>query len=161
MNMMRFPSPSRRSPFVSCIKQMKLCLSCLWLLRAMVLAKVLKAPSSTLDAPQSAEIRALAAELGNNPYRIHQWVYDNIRFFPSYGSVQGAEETLAKKNGNAFDIASLLIALLRSAGIESRYVYGTVQIPSEQAMNWVGGVKTPEVAQQIGVEQAVVLPAAI
>ncbi|MDR2366455.1 MAG: hypothetical protein LBD68_11500, partial [Zoogloeaceae bacterium] len=88
--------------------------------------------SPTLDAPQSAEIKALAAELGNNPYQIHQWVYDNIRFYPTYGSVQGAEETLARKQGNAFDIASLLIGLLRSAGIESRYVYGTVLIPSEQ-----------------------------
>jgi hypothetical protein len=39
---------------------------------------------------------------------------------------------LAKKQGNAFDIANLLIALLRSADVESRYVYGTVDIPAEQ-----------------------------
>ncbi|MDR3351794.1 MAG: transglutaminase-like domain-containing protein [Zoogloeaceae bacterium] len=56
---------------------------------------------------------------------------------------------LPRKQGNAFDIASLLIALLRSAGVESRYVYGTALVPSEQVMNWVGGAKTPEVAQQI------------
>ncbi|MDR2690561.1 MAG: transglutaminase-like domain-containing protein, partial [Azoarcus sp.] len=105
--------------------------------------------SATLDAPHSTEIKALAAQLDNNPYRIHQWVYDNIRFFPTYGSVQGAEETLAKKSGNAFDTASLLIALLRSAGIESRYVYGTIDIPAEQLMNWVGDAKTPDAAQQI------------
>lgn len=37
----------------------------------------------------------MTAVLGNNPYRIHQWVYDNIRFYPTYG-------------------------MLRSAGIESR-----------------------------------------
>ncbi|MDR2366452.1 MAG: transglutaminase-like domain-containing protein [Zoogloeaceae bacterium] len=128
---------------------MKPYLLCLWLLRALTLAKSLKDLSPTLDAPQSAEIKALAAELGNNPYKIHQWVYDNIRFFPTYGSVQGAEETLAKKSGNAFDTASLLIALLRSAGIESRYVYGTVRMPAEQVMNWVGDAKTPEAAQQI------------
>jgi hypothetical protein len=56
---------------------------------------------------------------------------------------------LAKKSGNAFDTASLLIALLRSVGIESRYVYGTVDIPAEQLMNWVGDAKTPDAAQQI------------
>ncbi|MDR2690472.1 MAG: transglutaminase-like domain-containing protein [Azoarcus sp.] len=74
--------------------------------------------SATLDAPHSADIKALALELGNAPYRIHQWVHDNIRFFPTYGSVQGAQETLAKRSGNAFDIASLLIALLRSASFK-------------------------------------------
>jgi transglutaminase-like putative cysteine protease len=90
--MIHSSSLSRRSYLAPYAEQVRLCLLCLWLLLAMV---------------------------------------------------------LAKRSGNAFDIASLLIALLRSAGIESRYVYGTVQIPSEQVMNWVGGVKTPEVAQQI------------
>jgi hypothetical protein len=53
--------------------------------------------AATLDAPQSEEIKALAAELGNNPCRTHQWVYGNIHFYPTHGSVQGAEETLARK----------------------------------------------------------------
>jgi hypothetical protein len=112
--MIRFSFLPRRPHLVPYAEQMKPYLLCLWLLRALALAKSLKELSATLEAPQSAEIKALATELGNNPYKIHQWVYDNIRFFPTYGSVQGAEETLAKKSGNAFDIASLLIALLRS-----------------------------------------------
>ena len=28
-------------------------------------------------------------------------------------------------------------------------VYGTIQIPADQAMNWVGGVTKPEAAQQL------------
>ena len=32
------------------------------------------------------------------------------------------------------DTASLLIALLRAAGIPARYVYGSVEVPAEQMM---------------------------
>jgi hypothetical protein len=151
--MVRLSFLSRRSHSISYAEQMRLCLFCLWLLQAMLLAKkqahTKPELSATLEAPHSADIKALAAQLDNNPYCIHQWVHDYIRFFPTYGSVQGAQETLAKKSGNAFDTASLLIALLRSASIESRYVYGTVDIPAEQLMNWVGDAKTPDAAQQI------------
>lgn len=105
--------------------------------------------AQTLDAPHTDAIKALAAQLGNNPHKIYQWVHDNIYFFPSYGSVQGAQDTLDKRSGNAFDQASLLIALLRSSGIPARYVYGTVDIPAEQVMNWVGGVRSADAAQQV------------
>ncbi len=103
----------------------------------------------TLDAPQTAAIQKQAAALGNNPHKLYQWVHDQIDFFPSYGSVQGAQGTLDKQSGNAIDTASLLIALLRSAGIPARYVYGTVELPVDAVKNWVGGVETPEAAQQI------------
>ena len=103
----------------------------------------------TLDAPQTDDIKALASTLDKNPHKIYQWVHDNIYYFPSQGSVQGAQDTLDKKSGNAFDQASLLVALLRASGIPARYVYGTVEIPAEQVMNWVGGVKTVDAAQQI------------
>ena len=105
--------------------------------------------AETLDAPQTEEIKALAAKLENNPHKIYQWLHDNIYFFPSYGSVQGAQDTLDKKSGNAFDTASLMIATLRAAKIPARYVYGTVDIPIEQVMNWVGGAQNVEAAQQI------------
>lgn len=57
--------------------------------------------------------------------------------------------TLANKRGNAFDTASLLIALYRASGIPARYVYGTVDAPISNAMNWVGGVSTPEATQDL------------
>ena len=47
------------------------------------------------------------------------------------------------------DTASLLIALLRASGIPARYVYGSVEVPAEQMMNWVGGAKTIDAAQQV------------
>ncbi|AMS33208.1 hypothetical protein AEM42_13995 [Betaproteobacteria bacterium UKL13-2] len=56
---------------------------------------------------------------------------NNIRFVPSYGSVQGADDTLNKLAGNAFDTSSLLIALYRAANIPARYAYGTVELSSK------------------------------
>ena len=47
------------------------------------------------------------------------------------------------------DTASLLIALLRASGIPARYVYGSVEVPADQMMNWVGGAKTIDAAQQV------------
>lgn len=91
-------------------------------------------------------IQAKAVELLNNPVKIHNWVSNTIEYLPTYGSIQGAEMTLQTKRGNAFDTASLEIALLRAAGIPARYVYGTIQMPVERAMNWVGGVARPEAA---------------
>ena len=76
-------------------------------------------------------------------------VHDNIHWQPTQGSVQGAQDTLDKKAGNAMDTASLLIALLRASGIPARYVYGSVEVPAEQMMNWVGGAKTIDAAQQV------------
>jgi transglutaminase-like putative cysteine protease len=105
--------------------------------------------AETEDIQLTAAIRTQAQALNNNPVQIHNWVRNNIEFLPSYGSIQGADLTLRNKRGNAFDTASLEIALLRAAGIPARYVYGTVQLPAEQAMNWVGGVSKPEAAQSL------------
>ncbi|MBO9678474.1 MAG: transglutaminase domain-containing protein [Acidovorax sp.] len=105
--------------------------------------------ADTVDARQTPPIKALAQTLGHNPHKIYQWVHDNIHYVPTHGSVQGAQDTLDKKAGNAFDTASLLVALLRASGIPARYVVGSVHIPAAQAMNWVGGAKTTDAAQQL------------
>lgn len=105
--------------------------------------------AETLDANLTEEIKALAASLNNNPVEIYTWVHNNIRFIPSYGSIQGAQYTLETGKGNAVDTASLLIALLRAAGIPARYAYGTVEVPVDNVMNWVGGVTAPEAAQSL------------
>ena len=105
--------------------------------------------AETEDVQLTAAIKAQAAALGNNPVKIHNWVRNTIEFIPSYGSIQGADLTLQSRRGNAFDTASLEIALLRAANIPARYVYGTVEVPTEQVMNWVGGVTTPGAAQSL------------
>ena len=100
----------------------------------------------TIDAPITPEIQALAEQLNHNVVEIYTWVHNNIRFIPSYGSIQGAQMTLETKRGNAMDTASLTIALLRASNIPARYAYGTVEIPTEKVQNWVGGVNNANAA---------------
>lgn len=104
---------------------------------------------ATEDVQLTPAIQAKAAELNHNPAQIYKWVYDNIDFVPTYGSIQGADYTLQTGRGNAFDTASLLIALLRASNIPARYVYGTIEAPINQVMNWVGGVTNPDAAQNL------------
>ncbi len=105
--------------------------------------------AETLDIEITTDMRQLAESLNNNPAEIYAWVHNTIHFIPSYGSIQGSRMTLETQRGNAIDTASLLIALLRAAGIPARYVYGSVEVPADKAMNWVGGVETAGAAQQL------------
>ena len=73
----------------------------------------------------------------------HMSVRNNIAFAPTYGSIQGAGMALETKRANAFDTASLEIALFRAAGTPARYVYGAIEVPIDQAANWIGGAPTP------------------
>jgi RHS repeat-associated protein len=110
------------------------------------------APPCPADLAESDEvvltpaIRDLAESLGRNPVRIYNWVRDHVAFAATYGSMQGAEATLQARRGNAFDTASLLIALLRASDVPARYAYGTIEVPAAAAQNWVGGVDVPEAA---------------
>ena len=105
--------------------------------------------AATEDVQITQAIKDLAASLDHQPVAIYNWVRNNIQFVPSYGSIQGSDMTLQTKRGNSFDTASLLIALLRVANIPARYVYGTIEVPADKAMNWVGGVTVPEAAQNL------------
>ncbi len=105
--------------------------------------------AATEDVQITPAIEELAQSLEHNPVKIYNWVHDNIQYIPTHGSIQGSQLTLDNGAGNAVDTASLLIALLRASGIHARYAYGTVRIPVEQAMNWVGGVTAPEAAVQL------------
>ncbi|MCP3869791.1 MAG: transglutaminase family protein [Gammaproteobacteria bacterium] len=101
------------------------------------------------DVQLTEDIRNLAVSLNNNPLRILNWVRNNIDFNPTYGSVQGSQLTLEMKKGNATDISSLLIALLRSAGVPARYVMGTINMPVDDVINWLGEVPDADFAQQV------------
>ncbi|MFG6487496.1 transglutaminase domain-containing protein [Roseateles sp. BYS78W] len=105
--------------------------------------------AQTPETQLTPAITAKAAELGNNPLAIHNWVRNNLDWLPSWGAVQSADDTLAKKRGNAHDIASLEIALLRASKIPARYQYGTIEVDSDKLQNWVGGVNKIEAAQQL------------
>ena len=120
--------------------------------------------AENIDVQITDEIKNLATRLENDPIQIYTWVHNNIRFIPSYGSIQGASMTLQNMRGNSFDIAALLSALLRAVGTSTRFVYGTINVPIEKVMNWVGGVTDPGVAQSLlgqgGIPMSVPLMAA-
>lgn len=103
----------------------------------------------TEDVQITPAIQALAAQLQHNPVLIYQYVHDNIKYIPTYGSIQGSDYTLQLKAGNDFDTASLLIALLRASNVPARYVYGTINVPAAQVNNWVGGVNNTDAAQNL------------
>ncbi len=118
-------------------------------------------PPSADQAPSDADlgetdeialtdaIKAKAAELGKNPVAIQNWVRNHIEWVPTWGAIQTADTVLGSGRGNAFDIASLTIALLRASNIPARYQLGTIELPVAQTMNWVGGAQVPAAAQQL------------
>lgn len=94
--------------------------------------------AETVEVKFTPEIRELAANLSYNPVKMYEYVRNNFDYEIYYGSLKGAQETLWEGAGNDFDLASLLIALYRVSGIPAKYVSGTVEIPIEQVMSWVG-----------------------
>jgi transglutaminase-like putative cysteine protease len=104
--------------------------------------------SETIEIQFTPEIASLVASLGADPVRMYEYVRNTIDFEPYYGSRKGATETYLEGSGNDIDTASLLIALYRKAGIPARYVSGVVDVPIDEAMNWVG-VEVPEAAAKL------------
>ena len=82
------------------------------------------------------------------PVKIYEYLRNNFDYEPYYGSLKGSQQTLYEKAGNDFDLASLLIALLRVSGIKARYVYGEIIVPIDRVKGWLG-VNDPWVAGNI------------
>jgi RHS repeat-associated protein len=77
------------------------------------------------------QIQSLAQGLQNNWQNIFNYVNNNIRFVPYFGSKKGAQLTLLEKSGNDFDQCALLVALLRAAGYSNNvgYQFGWIGVP--------------------------------
>ncbi|WP_458250536.1 RHS repeat-associated core domain-containing protein [Geobacter anodireducens] len=95
--------------------------------------------SESQEIQLTPEIRALAGKLGYSPARIFEYVSNEIRFEPYYGSLKGATGALIASGGGPTDQASLLIALLRASNIPARYVKGIVYMKDDpRLLTWVG-----------------------
>jgi len=95
--------------------------------------------SETVEVKITQAIKDQAAALNHDAVKIYHWVRNNVVWIPSWGAMQDADITLGSLRGNSADIASLLVALLRASQIPARYVHGTIDVPSDKFMNWVGG----------------------
>jgi len=102
----------------------------------------------TPEAAFSDPVKSLVEKMQGDPQKLYQWVCNRIDYRPGYGSMQGAELTMRIKAGNAWDQASVLIALLREAGVPARYAYGRVQPTPEQLLGWLG-VNSQSAAYQL------------
>ena len=85
----------------------------------------------------SSEVQHLAWSLDHDPVQMFYYIRNNVDYEPYFGPMAGPEWALKQEGGNSFDQASLLIALYRESGIPARYVYGTIDIPAEDAARWV------------------------
>jgi RHS repeat-associated protein len=105
----------------------------------------------------TAEIVELARGLDNDPVRLFEFVHNHIRYEPYYGSLKGATRTLLDRAGNDCDQASLLVALLRQSGVETKFAYGTLMLPTIafdgtlNAWNWLGADDPLEALAQGGI----------
>lgn len=67
---------------------------------------------------------------------VYHYIKNNYMMEFYFGSRKGAAGTSAEKAGNDYDIASLLIGVLRDRNIPARYASGEIEITAEQAMEW-------------------------
>jgi len=104
--------------------------------------------AATPEVTLSQAIKDQAQSLNYDPVTIYHWVRNNIEWQPAWGAMQNADLTLSAKRGNAMDIASLTIALLRASQIPARYVHGTIDVPADQFKNWAGGFSDINAAMQ-------------
>jgi len=93
--------------------------------------------AATPDVQLTPAATALAASLGNSPVRLYEHVRNACAHQLYPGSLKGSEAALETQAGNDYDLASLLIALLRVSNIPARYVSGTVDIPTQDVMDWL------------------------
>jgi RHS repeat-associated protein len=79
------------------------------------------------------EIQNLANSLQSDPVRILEFVYNAIEYEHYFGSKKGAQLTLLEASGNDKDQCALLVALLRAAGYQPKYVTSYSLIPYDVA----------------------------
>lgn len=81
----------------------------------------------TLDADAADPfVMAKAASLDQDPARIFEFLTSQIGFESYTGSLRGARGTLWSGAGNALDVSSLGVALLRASGVPAVYAQGTI-----------------------------------
>src|SRR5208337_5010855 len=91
--------------------------------------------ASTPDANTTDPfIQEEVAQLDYNAQNIFNFLHTQIVYNSYDGSVRGARGTLWSDAGNALDVASLGVALMRASGIPAQYVQGTLSENQAQSL---------------------------
>ncbi|RYF76364.1 MAG: transglutaminase domain-containing protein [Comamonadaceae bacterium] len=85
-----------------------------------------------------ASVSELARSLRNNVDLIYEHVNNNVAYYPDWGAKKGALGTILDNQGNAFDQSALMVALVRAAGYEARFVHGVVRLTPQDVSAWYG-----------------------
>ncbi len=85
----------------------------------------------------AAPLRERAQSLGS-AVMIYEYLRNESEYALYHGARSSAVNTLLGRRGNDVDLASTLIAMLRSQGIPSVYAVGQVRLPAAALMNWLG-----------------------
>jgi RHS repeat-associated protein len=86
---------------------------------------------------EASTVAAKATELGS-PVKIYEYLRNNAEYKIYNGSQSVSLNTLLNMRGNNVDLATTLIAMLRSQGIRSRYVNGIIKLKKSELANWLG-----------------------
>ena len=87
----------------------------------------------------AAALKDQAGALGS-PAKIYEYLRNNAQYSPYHGARSSSVNGFLGLRGNDVDLASTLIAMLRSQGIRTRYVQGDVTITKAALANWLGVV---------------------
>ncbi len=102
------------------------------------------------EDPADPYIAAEAAALGNNPGQIFAFVRDQVSITSYQGSVRGARGTLWAMSGNMLDRASLLVALLGSAGYTAVYEHVNIANVDSTVYHNIINRLVPQPSQLLG-----------
>jgi RHS repeat-associated protein len=82
------------------------------------------------------DLLAKATALGT-PAAIYEFVRNEFEFAPYDGARSNSTNTFLSRRGNDVDIASVLIAMLRSQGIRARYAEAVISFSEADVLNWL------------------------
>lgn len=116
-------------------------------------ATIGETPEIVYTGTDAQALRDKATQLGTT-VAIYEYVHNTIEFSPYHGSRSGSVNTFLGQRGSDVDIASALIAMLRSQNIPARYAVGTVRMPAAQVTNWLG-ITNLDVAVQVLKDQGI------
>lgn len=115
-------------------------ITCLSLLAVSLNAQaqvVTESPEVVYSGTDAQLLRDKATQLGT-AVAIYEYVHNTIEHSPYHGSRSGSVNSFLGQRGSDVDIATALIAMLRSQNIPARYAVGTVRVPAAQLTNWLG-----------------------
>lgn len=112
-----------------------------------------ESPEIVYSSADAQSLRDKASQL-STPVAIYEYVHNTIEFSPYHGSRSGSVNTFMGQRGSDVDIATTLIAMLRSQNIPARYAVGTIRLPAAQLTNWLG-IPNLDVAVQVLKDQGI------